>query len=265
MSRSRTEKIRFKGGSGFVLDARLDMPVDISINAPKAYAIFCHCFTCTKETLATHRVSRFLAQQGIAVLRFDFTGLGHSKGDFSETNFTTMINDIIAANNFLSEHHETATILLGHSLGGTAALAASVQLEAINTIITIAAPSKPVHVLHHFGDALKRLEEDTPANITVAGAKYLMKPHFIDDARNHDTKILFKKITKPVLIFSVMSDEIVETYNAKEINEWVSGKSKIVSLATADHLITDVSDARFVTDQIIQWIACIDGDRSAPH
>ena len=177
MKSTKTLKASFKNNNSFLLDARLELP---SLT-PKAFAIFCHCFTCTKQTLATHRISRLLAEQGIAVLRFDFTGLGQSEGDFANTNFTTMVNDVIAASQYLNNNYDPPAFLFGHSMGGTAALAAALELDNIKGIATIASPSQPSHVLHHFGSALKELEQNHSSSFQVAGQRYPMNPQFVTD------------------------------------------------------------------------------------
>lgn len=250
MSNTRSLKIKFKNNSELLLDARLDIPID----PPKAYAIFCHCFTCTKETITTSRISRALAKSGIACLRFDFTGLGNSEGDFADTNFTTMVADIISASHYLSKHYETPGFLLGHSMGGTAALAASLQLPDISSIVTVASPSKPNHVLHHFGKALALLERGEPASFDVAGTTYHLNPQFIHDVRSYDATTLFKEIKQSVLIFNVLHDELVPVTDAEEIDQWVSGESKVITLEEANHLLTDKKDSTFVSEEIIEWI-----------
>ena len=250
MSNTRTEKIKFENSSGFLIDARLDTPID----TPNACAIFCHCFTCTKETITTFRLCRLLAQHGIACLRFDFTGLGNSEGDFANSNFTTMVDDVIAAANYLTEHHNAPAYLFGHSMGGTAVLAASLQIESTKGIITIASPSKPDHVLHHFGGALTLLEQNQAASFNVAGQMHPMNPQFLNDVRSYDSKTLFAEINKPVLIFNVQHDEMVSPKDAEEINQWVSGQSKVITLDKANHLLTDRNDTTKVVDETLNWI-----------
>lgn len=249
MSNTRTEKIKFENSSGFLIDARLDTPID----TPNAYAIFCHCFTCTKETITTFRLCRLLAQHGIACLRFDFTGLGNSEGNFANSNFTTMVDDVIAAANYLTEHHKAPAYLFGHSMGGTAVLAASLQIESTKGIITIASPSKPDHVLHHFGGALTLLEQNQTASLNVAGQMYPMNPQFLNDVRSYDSKTLFSEINKPVLIFNVQHDKMVSPKDAEEIDKWVGGESRIVTLKTADHLLTNHADTEIVTEETMMW------------
>ena len=249
----KTLKVSFKNSNGFLLDARLELPSQ----TPEAFAIFCHCFTCTKQTLTTHRISRLLAEQGIAVLRFDFTGLGQSEGDFANSNFTTMVDDVIAAYEYLNNNHEPPTFLLGHSMGGTAALVAASQLSSIKGIATIASPSRPDHVLHHFGPALKALEQNHPSYFQVAGQAYPINPQFVTDVRSINTEELFKNITQEVLIFSVVNDTIVKPTNAEQINNWMDGNSRIVNLYYADHLLTNKSDALLVADKISKWIKSV--------
>ncbi|MCK5335552.1 MAG: alpha/beta fold hydrolase, partial [Gammaproteobacteria bacterium] len=144
MSKPQSLDIRFKNSRNITLAAKLDLP-----EQPDYFAIFSPCFTCTKETLATYRISQLLAKKNIAVLRLDFTGLGESNGDFGDSNFSTMIDDIVSANKYLTRHHRPASILLGHSMGGTASYAAAAQLNSIKAIVSIGSPSAPDHVLHH--------------------------------------------------------------------------------------------------------------------
>jgi len=265
MSNTRSLKIKFEGGSGFLLDARLELPAGSPAKSPsgspRAYAIFCHCFTCTKETLATFRISKLLARKGFAVLRFDFTGLGSSEGDFADTNFTTMVDDVIAASNYLRDNHQAPAFLFGHSMGGTAALAASLKLDAVKGIATIASPSSPDHVLHHFGEALALLEKNIAARFNIAGQSYPLKPQFVTDVRNYNTQELFSGITKPVLIFNVLHDRVVPGTNAQEISNWISGKSKIISVDKADHLLSDKDDARFVAGEIVEWMILMKNEK----
>lgn len=245
----QTIKTGFIGGSGYELDARLELPD----GKPKAYAIASHCFTCSKDTITVFRVSRLLAAQGIAVLRFDFTGLGNSTGDFAESNFTTDVADVHAAVDFLRESYEAPSLLIGHSLGGTAMLEAAITVDSVRAIVTIASPSQPHHVLHHFGHALTMLEQGIASSIEVAGRHYDIEPQFIEDLRRYDMQQRLALLDKPVLIFKVMHDALVDEHNADEINAWTSGPSRIITLDRADHLLSDKKDAEFVADEIATW------------
>mgnify|MGYP001827927528 CR=1 FL=1 len=220
---------------------------------PRAFAIASHCFTCTKDTITVFRVSRMLAARGIAVLRFDFTGLGGSRGDFAETNFTTNVADVHAAVTYVSENYEPPTLLIGHSLGGTAMLEAAMHSDAVRAVATIASPSQPDHVLHHFGHALTLLEQGIPSSIEVAGRHYEIEPHFLHDLRRYDMQQRLASLHKPVLIFRVVNDALVDSDNADEIRAWTGGPSNIITLEKADHLLSNRDDAEFVANEIADW------------
>ena len=247
--KTQTIKTGFRGGSGYFLDARLELPEAV----PKAFAVASHCFTCTKDTITVFRVSRRLAEQGIAVLRFDFTGLGGSEGDFAQTNFTSDVNDVRAAMNFLRDNYAPPSLLIGHSLGGTAMLEAAIAIDSVKAVATIAAPSQPDHVLHHFGHALTMLEQGLSSSIEVAGRHYDIEPQFIQDLRQYDMQQRLALLDKPVLIFKVINDALVDGENADEISAWTRGPSRIVTLDRADHLLSNRDDAVFVADEIISW------------
>ena len=242
-------KIQFRGGAGHMLDARLELPMD----PPRAFAIFSHCFTCTKDTLAAFRVSRELASKGFGVLRFDFTGLGASEGEFAQTNFSSNIDDINAAIKYLAERYQAPSLLIGHSLGGTAMLAAASKADSVKAVVTIASPSQPDHVLHHFGEKLELLEQGIPVSIEVAGQQYRIDPQFLHDVRKHDMRLHLMFMDKPVLIFNVTHDALVPGNNANEIKEMVNGEAVIVNLEDADHVLSNKHDAEFVADMISNW------------
>jgi putative redox protein len=247
--KTQTIKAGFAGTAGYRLDARLELPLE----TPKAFAIASHCFTCTKDTITIFRISRLLAEQGIAVLRFDFTGLGNSEGDFALTNFTTDVADIHAAAEFLRNHYTAPTLLIGHSLGGTAMLEAATTLDSVKAIVTIASPSQPDHVLHHFGHALTMLEQGIAASIEVAGRHYDIEPQFIEDLRRYDMQQHLASLDKPVLIFKVINDALVDAENADEISAWTRGPSSVITLDKADHLLSNKDDAAFVAKEIVAW------------
>jgi esterase/lipase len=250
LNKPHTIKVKFPGSSGHSLDARLELPM----HTPVAYAVFCHCFTCTKETLTAFRVSRYLASHGYAVLRFDFTGLGGSDGDFAKTSFATNVADVHAAISWLEENHHAPALLLGHSLGGTAALEAAIDAACVRAVVTIASPSQPDHVLHHFGDALTLLEHGLPASIEVAGRHFDINPRFIEDLRAYDMQQRLASLHKPVLIFRVTHDALVDNDNADEIHQWVAGRSRIVDLVNANHMLSDKCDAQYVASEITAWL-----------
>ncbi|MDH5612048.1 MAG: alpha/beta hydrolase [Gammaproteobacteria bacterium] len=247
-------KISFTGGSGHTLDARLELPD----GTPQAYAICCHCFTCSKDTLTTYRISKALAAKGYATLRFDFTGLGNSDGVFSKTGFSSNVADIRAAIDYLLVHYQTPALLIGHSLGGTAVLEAVMQLkgdiaEKIRAVVTIASPSQPDHVLHHFGHALTLLEQGIPSSIEVAGEHYEIEPEFVKDLRSFNMRQRLANFNKPTLIFNIANDPLVGEKNATELNKWIKGNSTIITLQNSDHLLSKKDDIDQVTQDIIDW------------
>lgn len=250
MTEIQSQRISFTGSQGYRLDARLDLPA----GTPQAYAIFSHCFTCTKETLATYRISRLLAKKGIAVLRFDFTGLGNSEGEFADTNFSSNIEDIICAEQYLRENHQPPSILLGHSLGGTAAFVAASQLPHIKAIITIASPSEPDHVLHHFEGALIQLNRGEASEIVVAGQRYKIKPQFVDDVKSYHVRHIISELDKALLIFHGPNDRLVDVDHSRLIFDAAEHPKSLVSLHTADHILSEREDNAYVADVIYSWL-----------
>lgn len=249
MRDTSTLRLQFSNPQGNNLDARLELPD----GDPLAYAVFSHCCTCTKDTLATYRVSRQLAQHGIAVLRFDFTGLGGSEGDFAKTNFSSNVTDALAAIRFLENNYKAPSLLIGHSLGGTAMLEAATKARSVKAVATIASPSQPMHVLHHFGTALTMLEQGIASSIEVAGEHYEIEPQFIEDMKKHDMQQSLASLQKPVLIFKIINDALVDAYNADEIDAWTAGESRIITLEKADHILSDKTDAAYVAEEIAEW------------
>ncbi len=236
------------------LDARLDVPVDFDNTNTTAFIIFCHCFTCSKETITTYRLSRLLAEQGYGVLRFDFTGLGNSEGEFSATTFSTTQDDLQCAINFLKDNYHEPAFLMGHSLGGTTALSVAQDYSKIKGIVTIASPSNPEHVLHHFGHALTLLEQNITASFEVAGQYFDIEPEFVENVRNFNMQSCLSNLDKPVLIFNIENDELVNEQNAKEIQQWVKGETELITLKNTDHLLSDRQSSVDVAEKIIDWL-----------
>jgi len=250
--KTTTIKCSFDNSQGQLLDARLDMPDDD--REIKAFIIFCHCFTCTKETITTFRLSRLLAENGYAVLRFDFSGLGNSEGDFSATTFSSTRNDLSSAIDFLKKYYRAPAFLMGHSLGGTTALSIAQDNSEIRGVVTVASPSEPEHVLHHFGHALTLLEQDIPASFEVAGMYYDIEPGFIHDVRHFDMPSCLSHLDKPVLIINIEHDALVDESNAREIQQWVKGETQLITIKNSDHLLSDRPSVNEVAQQIISWI-----------
>ncbi len=252
--KTETIKCHFKNSRGFTLDARLDVPDDIDIEEVSTFITFCHCFTCTKETITTFRISRLLAEQGYGVLRFDFTGLGDSEGDFASTNFSTTQDDLHSAINFLTSNYKAPSFLMGHSLGGTTALSIAQNYDHVKGVVTVASPSDPKHVLHHFGEALTLLENDIAARFKVASQYFEIQPEFLDDVRNTNMQSILSQLKKSVLIFNVENDAIVDEKNAREIQQWVSGETQLTTLKNTDHLLADRQSSANAADYIFDWL-----------
>jgi len=258
--KTRTIKCNFKNAQGKLIDARLDVPKDFAvndINSVKAYIIFCHCFTCTKETITTFRLSRLLAENGYAVLRFDFMGLGGSEGDFSDTTFSSTQDDLRSAINFLQDNYQPPSFLMGHSLGGTTVLSIASDFDFVRGIVTVASPCEPEHVLHHFGYALTLLEQGSVASFEVAGQYFDIKPAFVETVRNVDMKTRLSSLDKPVLIITIENDALVSEGDARQIEQWASGETRLISIKNSDHLLSDKAATEKVAQDIIQWLRAI--------
>jgi len=250
--KTKSIKCSFNNSQGHALDARLDMPEDES--RIKAFIIFCHCFTCSKETITTFRLSRLLAEHGYGVLRFDFSGLGSSDGDFSTTTFSSTQDDLNSAIDFLKSDYQAPAFLMGHSLGGTTALSIAQDREEIKGVVTVASPSKPEHVLHHFGHALTLLEQNIAASFEVAGQFYDIEPGFIHDVRNIDMQSCLSRLDKPVLIINIENDALVDEINAREIQQWTKGETTLLTIKNSDHLLSDRASVNDVADKILHWL-----------
>ena len=249
MKNFKSIDIDFENTQGILLAAKLDLPVK-----PECFAIFSPCFTCTKETLATYRISQYLAKKNIAVLRLDFTGLGESNGDFGNSNFSTQIDDIISASQYLEKHYQKPEVLIGHSMGGTASYAAANQLNNIKAVISIASPSTPSHVLHHFGPALDQIKNGNDSEFFVAGKAYPIKPQFIENLRLHSFDKTLLQLKKPSLIFHGENDKLVDISHAETLFSQLSQPKSFVSLDTADHILSDRKDSAYVADVIVSWL-----------
>ncbi len=243
------EMVTFKGSLGETLAARLDLPV----GPVGAFALFAHCFTCSKDVFAASRIATELARRGIAVLRFDFTGLGASEGEFANTNFSSNVRDILAAAAFLRRSHQAPSLLIGHSLGGAAVLMAAGQIPEVKAVATIGAPSNVEHVLHNFGAHLARIEAEGAADVSLAGRSFRIRKDFVDDARAQDVAAAVASLKKALLILHAPTDAVVGIENARAIFEAARHPKSFVALDGADHLLTDRSDAAFAAEIISSW------------
>ena len=252
--------VRFPGSLGTALAARLDLPPV----KPAAFALFAHCFTCSKDTLAAARICAALAARGIAVLRFDFTGLGGSEGDFANTDFSSNLADLVAAAAWLREHHEAPRLLIGHSLGGAAVLAAARDIPEAVAVATIAAPFEPAHVSRLFAPELPEIEAAGEAMVELAGRKFRIKKQFLDDIGNRNNREAIASLGKALLIFHSPRDTTVSIDNAAQIYAAARHPKSFVSLDDADHLLTRKEDAAYVAAVLAAWASRYI-DRAAPQ
>lgn len=245
----RIEKTEFPGADGHKLSARLDAP-DGDI---RAYALFAHCFTCGKDVFAASRISQALTSHGIAVLRFDFTGLGASEGEFANTNFSSNLADLVAAANFLREQHQAPRLLIGHSLGGAAVLAAAGDMPEIQAVVTVAAPSDPSHVTGLFKDHLDQIHADGEAEVQLAGRPFKIKRQFILDAAEHALSEKIAQLKRALLVMHSPRDTTVDISNAMHIFTAAKHPKSFISLDDADHLLSRKEDAVYVANMIASW------------
>ena len=244
-------KFEFENKAGQNLSGLLEVPGDnISI---ASYAVFAHCFTCGKDIAAASRISRSLAARGIAVLRFDFTGLGNSDGDFANTNFSSNVEDLIAAANSLGREFKTPDILIGHSLGGSAVLAAAHQLASVKAIVTIGAPATASHVEHLFASDRSEIVENGEADVNLGGRKFTIKEQFISDIETYNSVDQIGQINKALLIFHSPIDKIVSVDQAAGIYQAARHPKSFISLDQADHLLSKAADAEYVGATIAAW------------
>jgi putative redox protein len=244
-----TQPVSFPGASGAMLSARLDAPD----GPPLAYALFAHCFTCSKETKAATTISAALAERGIAALRFDFTGLGGSEGDFANTNFSSNIGDLVAAADFLRRNHRAPAILIGHSLGGTAVLAAAPDVPEAVAVATIGSPFDPGHVLHLIRGTAQTIEREGEAEVEIAGRTFRVKKQFLDDIRGQKLGEIIARLGKALMVMHSPRDTIVDIDNAAKIFSAAKHPKSFVSLDPADHLLSRREDAIYAGHVLAAW------------
>ncbi|GAB4225267.1 MAG: bifunctional alpha/beta hydrolase/OsmC family protein [Methyloligellaceae bacterium] len=248
MSRT-TLPLTFTGSSGEKLAARLDSP----LRTPRAYALFAHCFTCSKDIFAASRISAELAAQGIAVLRFDFTGLGRSEGEFANTNFSSNVQDLVRAADFLRDNFEAPQILVGHSLGGAAVLVAAGEIGEARAVATIGAPADAEHVIHNFSAQIGEIEEKGVAQVSLAGRRFSIRKEFLDDLKDQSVLERVAALRKALLLFHAPRDEIVGIENASAIFKAAKHPKSFISLDDADHLLSRRADAAYVAQVLAAW------------
>lgn len=246
-----SQKISFTNQVGYQLSARIDWPLS---KGPYPFAVFAHVFTGNKSHRAARHISRALTLNGIAVLRFDFTGLGESEGDFADTNFTSNVEDLLSAADFLKETYAAPSIIIGHSLGGAAALFAGAKIESIKAIVTIGAPSYPEHVTHLLQESMEDIEQKGCARVSIGGRGFVIKKQFLDDLRDQNHIAIIKGLQKALLVMHSPQDRIVEIDNAAHIYKLAKHPKSFITLDGADHMLTSKEDAFYAGQVISSWV-----------
>ncbi|MCG8689711.1 MAG: alpha/beta fold hydrolase [Minwuiales bacterium] len=249
MSKPLSERVEFSGAQGDTLAARLDRPV----GKPRAFALFAHCFTCSKDIFAASRIARALAERGIAVLRFDFTGLGASEGEFANTNFTSNVDDLVCAADFLRAQHQAPAMLIGHSLGGAAVLAAAGRVSEAVAVATLGAPSDPGHVSHLFADHVDEIAAKGQAEVTLAGRSFTIAKQFLDDIAESKLDASIKGMRKALMVMHSPVDDTVGIENAGHIFTAARHPKSFTSLDKADHLLSRREDAEYAAEVLAAW------------
>lgn len=246
----QTQRLTFDGATGATLSARLELPAD---ERPFAFAIFAHCFTCSKNYKAVVNISRALAQAHIAVLRFDFTGLGESEGDFADTNFSSNVDDLVAAAEFLAREYEAPSILIGHSLGGAAVLQAAARVPACKAIVTINAPAEPQQIERHLTSSLDEIQKCGEAEVMLAGRPFTIKKQFLDDLEKQNMTEVIRTLRRALLVFHSPDDRLVDSLNARQIYDSADEPKSYISVEGADHLLSRSEDSEYVGAVIAAW------------
>ncbi|WP_347330384.1 bifunctional alpha/beta hydrolase/OsmC family protein [Marinimicrobium locisalis] len=243
-------KVEFTNRAGHTLAGALELPES---GAPKAFGLFAHCFTCGKDVIAATRIARSLADQGIAVLRFDFTGLGGSDGDFANTTFTSNVSDLESAAEFLGREYQAPKLLIGHSLGGAAALVAAKRIDTIEALVTIAAPATPQHVEHLFADQACDIRRDGQAEVNIGGRPFELGADLLEDLKLWPVEKTVGDLRKPILIFHSPADQTVNVSEAAKIYQAAKHPKSYISLDDADHLLSRREDAEYVALTLTAW------------
>lgn len=247
----QSHKITFKGSGGENLSARIDTPDEDAI---KGSVLFAHCFTCSKNLRAIGHISRALTDHSMSVFRFDFTGLGESEGDFADTNFSSNIDDLQAAAEYMEQEWTAPRMLIGHSLGGAAVLQATHHIASVEAVATIGAPSNPEHVAHLLMDKMEEIKQTGKARVKLAGRVFTIKKQFLDDLKAQTMDRVIGTLGKPLLIFHSPVDQTVGIDNAAHIYKLARHPKSFISLDDADHLLTNEDDAKYVGSVAAAWV-----------
>jgi putative redox protein len=244
-----SDRIQFPGSQGHSLAGRVDTPDE----SQRAWALFAHCFTCSKDTRAAAFIARALAAAGYGVLRFDFTGLGGSGSDFANTHFSSNVDDLVSAADWLRSTRQAPALLVGHSLGGAAVLAAAAHVAEVRAVATVGAPFEPGHVAHQLGDALPVIQTKGQAQVTLGGRPFTIRQSFVDDVSGQPQAQRIRSLRRPLMVMHAPGDTVVGVDNARRIFETALHPKSFVSLDNADHLLSREADAHFAAALIGVW------------
>jgi len=244
-----TQIADFQNSEGHGVSARLELPE----GQPRAFALFLHCFTCGKDSAAAVRLTRALAAQGIATLRYDFIGIGRSGGAFEESNFTTNVNDALAAASYLRDNYDAPALVIGHSLGGATALTAAAKIPEARAVVTIGAPSETHHVVHNFERHLEEIAKRGKADVSLGGRTYTIVQALLDNLRSQSLEGTISKLRRALLVMHAPLDKIVGVDHAARIFEAAKHPKSFVSLDRADHFLSNAVDAEFAASIISVW------------
>ncbi len=244
-------KVKFTNKNNYQLSGSIEFPIT---NKPHAYAVFAHVFTGNKNLSATRNISRALTLNGIAVLRFDFTGLGESEGDFTDSTFTGNVDDIVAACDYLATNYEAPKVIVGHSLGGAASIFAASKIESIKAVATIGAPSEPKHVKHLLRSKIDEIEKEGKARVNIGGQEFVIKKEFLQDLENNSMLEVLKDFRKALLVLHSPQDSIVDIDNAANIYHHAFHPKSFITLNNANHMLTNKEDAYYAGNVISSWV-----------
>lgn len=247
----QSKKLNIQNAKGFQLQAYLELPAN---QHPTNYAIFAHCFTCNSNLKPVKNISRALTAHGFGVVRFDFTGLGKSEGEFADSYFSANVADLLAVSDYMKEHYEAPTLLVGHSLGGAAVIVAASKLDNVKAVATIGAPASTEHVKQHFSHHVNEIAEKGNVEINIGGRPFKINQEFVDDFEKTDLMEITKELRKPILIMHAPFDKIVGIDNAHKLYKSAHHPKSFISLNDADHLLLDEKDSRYVGNMIGTWV-----------
>ena len=246
----KNKSVEFKGALGETLSGRIDISEQEEV---KGYAIFAHCFTCSKNLKVVGHITTALAKNGITTLRFDFTGLGNSQGDFANTNFSSNVEDLVAAAEFMEQEYDAPRMLVGHSLGGAAVIHAATQIDSVKAVATIGAPADPKHVKENFSMNIDEIEQTGEAEVTLAGRKFKIKKQFLDDLKSTTMEDKIENLNRTLLILHAPLDKTVGIDNAARLYQKAKHPKSFISLHQANHLLSDTTYSKYTGDLIAQW------------